>query len=130
MYTRSMDYYATRRVAVWLKGRPIPGWTPWEWRWDDEGNPIAFSAYGDRNSPYGWEIDHVVPVAWGGRSALENERPLHWRANVRRGASRMMPSVRKPGIDRLAEILAAAEMARRSQHAALARLLAGPAPLP
>ena len=78
-------YYATEK-AVWAKGRPIPGWPPWEWRLDDDGNVICFSAYGNRASEYGWEIDHIVPRALGGVSTLRNLRPLHCRANARRGA--------------------------------------------
>ena len=118
-----MNYAAeARKAAVWMEARPIQGWSSWEWRRDDEGNVIRFSAYGDRASEHGWEIDHVVPRACDGPSAPWNERPLHWRANVQRGGSRlaevlalgpMVPPVVKPGIERLAEILATAEIAAR-----------------
>ena len=85
-----MNYAAeARKASVWMKAHPIPGWDVWEWRWDDEGNVIRFSAYGDRASEHGWEIDHVVPRAWGGPSTPGNERPLQWRANVRRGTTRL-----------------------------------------
>ena len=73
--------------AVWRKGRSIPGYSPDEWRWDEGGRPIKRSEYGNRNSDYGWEIDHIVPVAQGGPSDLLNLRPLQWRANVQRGNS-------------------------------------------
>ena len=73
-----------RRLAVWEKGRLILGWNSAEWRRDDYGNLIAFSAYGNRNSQYGWEIDHITPVDNGGGDELRNLRPLQWEANVRR----------------------------------------------
>ncbi|MYA27903.1 MAG: HNH endonuclease [Nitrospira sp. SB0672_bin_25] len=71
-------------LKVWQKGHPIPEYDPAQWRWDDDGNPILFSAYGDRNSKYGWELDHIVSAAAGGLRVLSNLRPLQWEANVRR----------------------------------------------
>ena len=53
-------------IAVWGKGTIIPGYDATLWRRDDFGNSISFSAYGDRDSDVGWEIDHIVPVADGG----------------------------------------------------------------
>lgn len=49
---------------------------------DAFGNIIRFSHYGDRTSAYGWEIDHIVPVAVGGSGDLTNLRPLHFRQNA------------------------------------------------
>ena len=69
---------------VWKKGRPIPNWDPAQWRHDDFGNPIKYSEYGNRNSKYGWEIDHIVPKADDGSDELRNLRPLQWEANVKR----------------------------------------------
>ena len=69
---------------VWIKGKIITGYDPAVWRRDDFGNNILFSAYGDRDSEYGWEIDHIIPVSQGGSNLLSNLRPLHWKPNVRR----------------------------------------------
>lgn len=71
-------------LAVWEKGTIIPGYDHNRWRRDAYGNNISFAAYGNRNSDYGWEVDHIVPVALGGTDAFSNLRPLHWRANVAR----------------------------------------------
>ena len=77
---------------VWRKGVFISDknkdgelkWSPNEWRRDHMGNPIRHDDYGDRDSDYGWEIDHIVPVAKGGSDAIDNLRPLQWAANVAR----------------------------------------------
>ena len=71
-------------AAVWTKGTIIPGYSPNEWRRDANGHAIKRSDYGNRDSDYGWEIDHIMPVAQGGRDDLSNLRPLYWRTNVRR----------------------------------------------
>ena len=72
------------KITVWNKGTTIPNYDAAEWRHDAFGNSISFAAYGDRDSDYGWEIDHIVPVAEGGDDLLANLRPLHWKANVAR----------------------------------------------
>ena len=41
------------------------------------------SADGDRSFDFGWEIDHIVPLADGGPDDLSNLTP-YWRANVGR----------------------------------------------
>ena len=71
-------------LQVWNKAIPIEGRNPSEYRYDIAGNIIAYLAYGDRKSPFGWEKDHIVPVSEGGSDALSNLRPLHWRANASR----------------------------------------------
>lgn len=73
-----------RKLEVWFKATPIEGYDSTEWRRDELGNPIQFSAYGDRSSDFGWEIDHIVPLASGGLDVASNLRPLHWKANVSR----------------------------------------------
>ena len=139
-------------VDIWVKAHCIPGQDPAEWRWDDEGNLIAFGAYGDRNSPYGWERDHIIPEHLGGPSALWNLRPLWWLANVRK-SSAVLPArrslqpqiepqpdllaqalagtlIRQPVLGRvsqpsLAEASGGGRPAQPAQDSALARLLGG-----
>lgn len=70
-----------QKLNVWSKGRPIPGYDPAVWRYDDFGTPMRFADYGNRNAEHGWEIDHAQPSALGGSNALGNLRPLHHRNN-------------------------------------------------
>lgn len=69
------------KLAVWNKGHIIPGYDSNIWRRDDFGHAMRYSDYGDRNSTYGWEIDHIVATTLGGGDHLGNLRPLHWKPN-------------------------------------------------
>lgn len=72
--------------AVWEKGRIIPGLDPNVWREDAYGFRLKYEDHGNRNSSYGWEIDHYpVPRALGGFDTLDNLRPLHCRSNATLG---------------------------------------------
>jgi hypothetical protein len=71
-----------RKLAVWAKGRIIPGYPETVWRHDDFGRVIRWSDYGDRSSEHGWEIDHIHPTSLGGIDHLTNLRPLHCAVNA------------------------------------------------
>jgi hypothetical protein len=72
-------------AAVWQKGIPIAGYPATEWRRDVCGRVLRLYAYGDTESPHGWEIDHLKPVARGGGDDLVNLQPLHWLMNREKG---------------------------------------------
>jgi hypothetical protein len=71
-----------RKLAVWAKGHVIVGYDPAIWRRDDFGHIMKFSEYGDRQSTYGWEIDHIIPNALSGSDDIANLRPLHHKINA------------------------------------------------
>ena len=73
-------------LEVWEKGHLVPAIDKGgvDWREDDFGNPICFDYYGNRNSMYGWEIDHIISFSDGGTDDIFNLRPLQWEANVKR----------------------------------------------
>ena len=71
--------------AVWQKARPIDGYDSKLWRRDVCGHAMKYTEHGNTNSEYGWEIDHIVPTAKGGRDTLDNLQPLYWENNRRKG---------------------------------------------
>ena len=79
--------------AVWNKGRIVQGNDPQTWRKDACGAWIKRSAYGDTTSDYGWEIDHIIPVAHGGGDELSNLQPLQWQNNRAKGDGRLVCAV-------------------------------------
>lgn len=66
--------------AVWRKGQVVSNNDPKVFRKDACGAWIARSAYG-ATTQYGWEVDHVRPVAKGGTDDLANLHPLQWENN-------------------------------------------------
>jgi len=75
------------KLAVWQKSRPIQGQDPHLWRSDLCGAIMRFTDHGNTNSKYGWEIDHIKPVALGGTGELNNLQPLYWENNRKKGDS-------------------------------------------
>lgn len=49
------------KQLVWEKGRAVLGYDSKFVRKDACGAWMSFEDYNDRNSPCGWEIDHVYP---------------------------------------------------------------------
>jgi hypothetical protein len=74
------SFDATTVEAVWKKGKAVSD-DPDKWRKDSCGAWINRANHGDTSSPYGWEIDHIDPVANGGSDDLDNLQPLQWSNN-------------------------------------------------
>ena len=70
---------------VWEKALKIEGFNPVLIRKDCCGAWIMKSEYGNRNSKFGWEVDHVFPQAKGGDDQLDNLRPMQWENNDAKG---------------------------------------------
>ncbi|MCC6351989.1 MAG: HNH endonuclease [Fimbriimonadaceae bacterium] len=86
-----------RRAVVWQKGAVIPGYDSAMWRHDAFGRVMRWSDYGNRNSEYGWEIDHIVSTAVGGGDHIGNLRPLNCILNASRGGTLAALLAKKTG---------------------------------
>lgn len=73
--------------AVWQKGKYKNDHDPNVWRADKCSDLMYRSFHGDRNSEYGWEIDHINPVSNDGTDDISNLQPLNWRNNAAKGNS-------------------------------------------
>jgi 5-methylcytosine-specific restriction endonuclease McrA len=78
---------------VWAKGTIVVKDSANEWRKDQCGAWIGYKYYGDRESNYGWEIDHITPESKGGSDILSNLRPLHWKNNAGKSDGKLVTVV-------------------------------------
>ena len=69
-----MEYTEDIIKAVWEKGREVHGYDSEVLRKDQCGAWIMRDSYGNRNSSYGWEIDHLLEDY----ENIANLRPLQW----------------------------------------------------
>jgi 5-methylcytosine-specific restriction endonuclease McrA len=58
---------------------------------------IQRADYGNRNSAYGWEIDHITTKDDGGGDELSNLRPLQWKNNVSKSDGRLVCVIKSQG---------------------------------
>ena len=82
---------------VWKKGTIVKGVDPTKRRKDQCGAWIKRSEYGNRDSDYGWECDHIKPTSKGGEDWLSNIRPLQWENNASRQEGRLKTVVTAEG---------------------------------
>ena len=94
------EYTDAEKLQVWQMANKIDNVDSDIWRQDYAGAWIRFSDYGNRNSQYGWEIDHLYPESLGGNDELSNLMPLHWKNNVSKGDNypRWTTSVSSDGV--------------------------------
>lgn len=64
--------------AVWNKAKDKNGYTIL--KIDHCGAVIMKEDYG-KHTVFGWEIDHIIPVALGGTDDIDNLQALHWENN-------------------------------------------------
>lgn len=81
---------------VWNKGQIVDNNDPNEWRKDECGAWIHRSDHGNRNSQYGWEVDHINP---SGNDSLSNLRPLQWENNANKSDGRLTCPITSSGVN-------------------------------
>lgn len=97
---------------VWRKATEEPGANPDVWRRDRFGRLIRRGDYGNRESPFGWEIDHhPVPKARGGSDKVENLKPLHWHPNAAKGDKSDVAAVRSGSLSSMGALFGLADPA-------------------
>lgn len=89
---------ATKR-AVCGKGKIAGTNDPNVWRLDECGAWMHYPSHGNRNSQYGWEIDHIKPSSQGGSDDVSNLRPLQWQNNASKNDGRLKCAVTAKGKD-------------------------------
>jgi hypothetical protein len=89
-----MSYSDEIIQKVWEKAKIVSNNNPNEWRKDECGAWIARDKYGNRNSQYEWEIDHISP---GGSDSISNLRPLQWQNNVDKRDGRLKCNITASG---------------------------------
>ncbi|MDQ0191263.1 HNH endonuclease [Alicyclobacillus cycloheptanicus] len=92
-----MAFSAEVIQKVWEKGTIVRGYDATKYRKDQCGAWMRRTEYGDRNSVYGWEIDHITSVAHGGSDAVSNLRPLNWQNNVAKSDGRLKCKITSSG---------------------------------
>ncbi len=72
-------------TKVWAKAEKKGfGYDPDIIREDIYGMEIHLNDYG-KQTEFGWQIDHIKPVAKGGSDHMKNLQPLHWKSNLKKG---------------------------------------------
>lgn len=82
------------KLAIWEKASAIKGYDSNLYRQDACGAWMIFDEYQNRDSIYGWEVDHIYPmsklktagVPQNEIDDIRNLRPLNWKNNLSKDA--------------------------------------------
>ena len=74
--------------AAWARTSPVSGQpNAWEFRRDCLGNLVRYTDFGNRHSPFGWELDVITRLASAGQGP-DNVQALHWKVSAASGRER------------------------------------------
>lgn len=94
-----MNWTHEQKSAAWNKAKVIGTNDPNVWRQDNCGAWMKWASCGNRESQYGWEVDHIASQDHGGTDADSNLRALQWQNNASKGAGRLKCAVTAHGQD-------------------------------
>ena len=77
--TKTIKFTEKQIQQIWNKAIIITDFDSTIYRKDSCGAWIIRSHYGERDSEYGWEIDHLISKKHGGNDEISNLRPLQWQ---------------------------------------------------
>ena len=77
---------SNQRDRVWNKADNIPSKDPDKYREDPYGNEMFYNSYG-KDSPMGWQVDHIKPTSRGGSDHTVNLQALNSQVNREKGNS-------------------------------------------
>jgi len=60
--------------AAWARTSPVSNANAWEFRKDCLGNMVRYADFGNRHSPFGWELEYM------GAQDPANLQALNWKA--------------------------------------------------
>jgi hypothetical protein len=66
--------------AVWQNAKTVENYDASKYRQDVCGAWMAWDSYGKETS-FGWEVDHALPVAKDGTDHSDNLRAMNWQNN-------------------------------------------------
>lgn len=89
-----MEYTEEQKIEFWRRTNRVDGEDPQQVRRDASGAIIHYSEYENRNSDYGWEIDHIYPKMLLKEAGVPEElinnprnlRAMNWKNNVSKGS--------------------------------------------
>lgn len=71
--------------SAWARTSPVGNHQhAWEFRKDRLGNLVRYGDYGNRKSPFGWELAAIEPRGLAGVTDAGSVQALHWRASAAR----------------------------------------------
>ena len=86
-----MEQYSKEQLdVIWAKGIIVEGWKPEMVRKDAAGAWMLRDKYGDHDSIFGWDVDHIYPQKKlqdfnVPQSLIDNDvnlRPMQWENNI------------------------------------------------
>lgn len=80
-----MYFTEEQKNSAWDNAQLVDGYKPDKYRKDACGAWIARDKYGEVDSIYGWQIDHIYPKSKGGDENPLNLRALHCKNNQSKG---------------------------------------------